>query len=141
MKKTIVLLLCLASILHCKQEEKRFDIESEPLSIDAALKASTWIGYKDFSYELKNVIDHFYKTKTLQNNGKLLSASQAVLYSMPNDLRNEMMNEKALALVDLTKSLYAENMGNSEDTTAKELQNLVSAYNDLNSEINDLFSN
>ncbi len=141
MKKIMILFLCCSHLLNCEQDKGLFNVEVEPLSLDATVKVSAWIGYQDFSYELKNLIDYFHEMKSVQEDEKLLSAAQAVLYSMPNDMRSDIMNEKATELVNHTKALYNGMTAKSEGEITQDIQKIVNTYIALNKEINDYMNN
>ncbi len=123
--------------ISCSQEPRNpFNIDIEPLSSNAEVKVSTWIGYTDFSYELKNLTENFTKAYAIEKTRTLVSASQAVLYSMPGDLRNEITNEKATELVQTTKDLYNAMTSKSEEEIIDGLNKIVDTYTALNKEIN-----
>jgi len=130
-------IVCCLLLISCSQEPKNpFNINEEPLSSNAELKASTWIGYTDFSYELKNLTENFTKAYAIQKTRTLVSTSQAVLYSIPSDLRNETTNEKAAELVQATKGLYNAMTAKTEEEITDGIHRIVDAYTALNKEIN-----
>lgn len=137
MRTLIILGLLFLGLYGCKQEtENTFNINEEPLSTKAELKAATWIGYKDFSYELKDLSENFTKALAIEKRNSLLSAAQSVLYSMPNDLRNDIMNERAAELLELTKAFFQTIETKSEAEIADELKVLVGSFTKLNKDIN-----
>ena len=137
MKKIILILIGGLLICNCSEEPKNpFNIDEEPLSANAEVKASTWIGYTDFSYELKNLTENFTKDYAIEKTRTLLSTSQALLYSIPSDLRNEITNEKATELVQVTKNLYSGMTAKSEEDIMNGLNEIVASYTALNREIN-----
>lgn len=137
MKPYFIVIFVCACLLSCKQEPKNpFGIYAEPLSTDAEVKASTWNGYSDFVFELKDLTENFSKEFAIEKTRNLLTKSQAILYSIPADLRNETTNEKASALVNTTKTLYNGMTAKSEDEITEGLKKIVAAYTALNKEIN-----
>ena len=135
-------MICSLLLVSCTQEPKNpFNINEEPLSSNAEVKASTWIGYSDFSYELKNLTENFTKDYAIEKTRTLLSTSQALLYSIPGNLRNEIINEKATELVQVTKDLYNAMTTKSEAEITEGLHKIVDAYTALNKEINYYMEN
>ena len=133
---TMLLLTCLF-FSSCNPEPKNpFNINQNPLSTNAELKASTWNGYNDFAFELKSLTENFSKEYVIEKAGNLVSKSQAILYSIPADLRNETTNEKALELVEVVKGLQDSISIKTEEEITEGLKNIVSAYTSLNKEIN-----
>ena len=124
-------------IFNCTQEPKNpFNINLEVLSTKAELKAATWNGYNDFVFELKSLTENFSKEYALEKTKNLVSKSQAILYSMPSELRNETTNEKATDLVQVTKALNDAIAAKSEEEITEGLKKVVEAYTSLNKEIN-----
>jgi hypothetical protein len=137
MKLFLLSLISGLLIISCAEEPKNpFNIIEEPLSSKAEVKASSWIGYKDFSYELKNLTENFTMDYAIEKTRALVSTSQALLYSIPADLRNEITNEKATELVQSTKDLNNAMTTKSEGEIIAGLNNIVDAYTALNKEIN-----
>ncbi len=137
MRSIFSFLFTLVIFVSCeKGSEKPFNINQEPLSSEAEVIASNWNGYNDFVFELKTLTENFSKEYAIEKTRNLLSKSQAILYSMPNELRNETTNEKATELVNLTKELYSSMTTKSEEEITDGLNKIVVAYTALNKEIN-----
>lgn len=142
MRFLFALLVCCLFYFSCDNESKNpFNIDSVPLSSEAEFKASNWNGYNDFVFELKSLTENFSKDYAIEKTRNLLSKSQAILYSMPSDLRNEITNEKASDLVEVTKELSNSISTKTEEEIAEGLKKIIAAYTLLNKEINYYVSN
>ena len=137
MRSIFSFLLALVILASCEKDIKNpFNINQEPLSSKAEVVASNWNGYNDFVFELKTLTENFSKAYAIEKTRNLLSKSQAILYSMPNELRNETTNEKATELVNLVKELNDSMTTKSEEEITDGLKKIVVAYTALNKEIN-----
>lgn len=137
MRHSFFVLICSILISGCAQEPKNpFDMDSEALSTKAELVTTNWNGYGDFVFELKDLTENFTKDYAIEKTRILLSKSQAILYSMPSELRNETTQDRASDLVDATKELYNSMTSKSEEEIKEGLKKIVSAYTALNKEIN-----
>ena len=136
MKNLLILLIALAVMIGCENGKNTFDISEEPLSVEAQAKVMGWVGYKTFSFELTEMASNYSKEYLQSNMKSLVSASNSVLYSIPNDLRTEAMNKKANSVVELTKGLNQSVLSASEDSMENDFAKLIEAYNKLNNEIN-----
>ncbi|NNK27271.1 MAG: hypothetical protein HKP06_03425 [Flavobacteriaceae bacterium] len=137
MKLKLLFLFVCISALSCKQEpESAFNMGVEPLSTKAELKTASWIGYKEFSFELQNIAENFSKEFAVERTRNLLSAAQSVLYSMPGELRNETTNDKASEMVEATKALYNAMTQKSEEEIIEGFNKITAAFSGLNTEIN-----
>jgi len=137
MKPLFYSLILIALVFACKAELKNaLNTSEEPLTVESEAKVVSWVGYKTFSFKLHEITTNFSKNYVINNIQELRSAANSVLYSMPNNLRNEIMNEKASELVKLTKELEAIAESGDENTIKEALASLVKAYSLLNNEIN-----
>ena len=137
MRLLITFIIFCANILSCTEEPKNlYNINEEPLSSEAEFKAKNWNGYNDFVFELKTLTDNFSKEYAIEKTKNLVSKSQAILYSMPSELRNEITNEKASELVQATKSFNDSIVSKSELEITESLNKIINAYTALNKEIN-----
>jgi len=137
MKLLRLLVIAMLLVFNCKEEPKTaFNIEVESLSVNAEAKTASWIGYSDFSFELKNIAENYNKEFAIKRTRNLLSAAQSVLYSMPSELRNETTNTKAQDMVNATKELYNSMTTKSEEEIISGLEKISVAFDGLNKEIN-----
>ena len=138
MKHILIIFVGFLSLTGCNEEAKNvFNMDAEPLSTNAEMKASSWVGYNDFADELRDLTDNFSQQNLISKNKQLLSKAQAILYSMPNDIRNEITNEKASELVELTKTMLRSLDSKSEEAVKEDLKNVVKAFTTLNGVLNE----
>jgi len=137
MKRVFGTLLLVTLVFACKTEPNNtLNTSKEPLSTEAEAKVVSWVGYKTFSFQLQEIAANFSKQYVVDNSQDLVSAANSLVYSMPNELRKEIMNEKASKVLKLTMALNVTAKIESEKAVKTVFKSLIDAYTSLNDEIN-----
>lgn len=137
---TIILLFFIA--LACKTNSDKASKNSlEELSVNAQAKVVNWLGYTRYSFIIEGMIDNKSKDYFSNNIQELVSASNALIYSIPSEFRTDIMQEKVEAVVLQTRAINKKLNGISEEELKQEKDLLILSFNKIINEINYMVSN